>query len=58
MKGIQAEVTCSAESAGLAKLPRHALPFPAFGHQPRYVDELRTLLPNLPTVAGSAATGK
>jgi hypothetical protein len=47
LKGIEPCVRRAAEAAGLLKRLRPALPFPAMGHQPRYVRELSCLLDEL-----------
>jgi len=49
MKGILPDVHRALELADLGNLKPHALPFPAFGHQRKYVSGLRELLPDLPT---------
>ncbi len=47
MKGIMRNVRRAMEGAGLADAPAHGLPFPAMGHEQRYVTGLRDVLHQL-----------
>ena len=47
MKGIAPHVRRAIANAGLEQLAVYVLPFPAMGHQPQYVQGLRTILGEL-----------
>lgn len=57
MKAIEPHVRLAASQADCGATPIFVLPFPAMGHEPEYVAQLRELIPTLPIAPGSEATG-
>jgi hypothetical protein len=47
MKAIVPAVRCAVEAAGMHETPFHAVPFPAQGHQPQYVERLAEIMSKL-----------